>query len=384
MKKNLTKKLQFIVLLISFITLSFPLFSQAPIVVYNASSPNVCDGSAVLVDSTIILSSVQWTLNNGTSPQGVMSVSNLCPGTYSVVYTYYVSPTLIDSMFLTFTVGPVTSCSGLTMSIYTVDATNSTLCDGSASIIVTGGTAPYAYLWSNANILQNQSGLCAGSYCCVVTDANGCTVSDCGTITSPSASVDTILLSNGSCGPAGSAGTLINTANDCNLDYSLVSSGSMTSSTSYYPDSIQTVWTVLDSNRNVLATYNVTYILPANVTAGCYDLILTVSCDTSLRRSVGTGVLIMSQNISLSPTSVAQISDEEINVINPISDQIQIRSNSIINGSVAVFDVQGRLILNTEVNNQSNININSSNFGSGVYFVRIQSDNKIISRKVVK
>ena len=384
MKKNLTKKLQFIVLLISFITLSFPLFSQAPIVVYNASSPNVCDGSAVLVDSTIIVSSVQWTLNNGTSPQGVMSVSNLCPGTYSVVYTYYVSPTLIDSMFLTFTVGPVTSCSGLTMSIYTVDATNSTLCDGSASIIVTGGNAPYAYLWSNANILQNQSGLCAGSYCCVVTDANGCTVSDCGIVSSPSTAVDTILLVNGSCGPSNSMGVISNTANDCNLDYSLVSSGSMTSSTSYYPDSIQTVWTVLDSIGNILATYNVTYNLPANVGVGCYDLILTVSCDTSLRRSVGTGVLIMSQNISLSPTSVAQISDEEINVINPISEQIQIRSNSIINGSVAVFDVQGRLILNTEVNNQSNVNINSSNLGSGVYFVRIQSGDKVISRKLVK
>jgi hypothetical protein len=384
MKKTTTKLFQKTILLISFLTLSLPLFSQSPIIVNNASSTNVCDGSATLVDPSIIVSSVQWFLNNGTSPQGVLTVSNLCPGTYTVVYTYQVSPTLIDSMSLTFTVGPVSNCNGLTMSLYTVDASSSSNCDGTASIIVTGGTAPYTYLWSNANILQNQSGLCIGSFCCTVTDANGCTVSDCGIVSSPSTAVDTILLVNGSCGPSNSMGVISNTANDCNLDYSLVSSGSMTSSTSYYPDSIQTVWTVLDSIGNILATYNVTYNLPANVGVGCYDLILTVSCDTSLRRSVGTGVLIMSQNISLSPTSVAQISDEEINIINPISDQIQIRSNSIINGPVSVFDVQGRLILNTEVNNQSNVNINSSNLGSGVYFVRIQSGDKVISRKLVK
>ena len=384
MKKTLTKQFQKTLLLISFLTLSLQLFSQSPIVVNNASSSNVCDGSATLVDPSIIVSSVQWFLNNGTSPQGVLTVSNLCPGTYTVVYTYQVSPTLIDSMFLTFTIGPSSSCSGLTMSLYTVDASSSSNCDGSASIIVTGGSAPYTYNWSNGTNVQNPTGLCNGNYCCVVTDANGCTVSDCGIVSSPSTSVDTILLVNGTCGPSNSMGVISSTANDCNLDYSLVSSGSMTSSTSYYPDSIQTVWTVLDSIGNILATYNVTYNLPANVGVGCYDFILTVSCDTSLRRSTGNSVLIMSQNVSLSPTATVQISDEEINIINPISDQIQIQSNSEINGNVAVFDVQGKLIIHAEVNNQSNVNINSSNLGSGVYIVRIQSGNKIFSRKLIK
>ncbi len=371
-------------IILSLFLLNNSAFSQSPIIVYNASSPNICDGSATLVDSTVIVNSIVWYLNNGTNQQGNVTATNLCPGTYTVVYSYYSTPTQIDSLSLTFTIGPSSGCNGLTMSINTVDASSSTSCDGSASAIVTGGSAPYIYLWSNGMVGINSFGLCDGNYCCTVSDANGCTVSNCFTISSPSTTRDTLVFVNGTCGPANANGTLTNTANDCNLDYSLVSSGSMTSSTSYYPDSIQTVWTVTDSLSNILATYNVIYVLPANVTAGCYDMILTVSCDTSLRRSGSNGVLILTQNITLSPTAVNQLANEEISIVNPMTELLQIRSNSLINGSVTVFDLHGKIIANKEVNNQSNVNIDSSNFGSGVYFVRIQSDNKTYTRKIVK
>ena len=46
--------------------------------------------------------------------------------------------------------------------------------DGNATI-VPGGTAPYTYLWSiGSQTTQTATGLPAGTYSCVVTDANGC------------------------------------------------------------------------------------------------------------------------------------------------------------------------------------------------------------------
>jgi gliding motility-associated-like protein len=45
---------------------------------------------------------------------------------------------------------------------------------GSIDLTVTGGTAPYTYLWNNGQLNQDVSGLLAGIYNCVVTDANGC------------------------------------------------------------------------------------------------------------------------------------------------------------------------------------------------------------------
>ena len=57
--------------------------------------------------------------------------------------------------------------------------------DGGLSISTTGGTGTYTYLWSNAEITTDITGLTAGTYTITVTDANGCTDTDMSTITEP-------------------------------------------------------------------------------------------------------------------------------------------------------------------------------------------------------
>ena len=46
--------------------------------------------------------------------------------------------------------------------------------DGTASLTVSGGTTPYAYLWSNGATAANLNGLVSGTYTVTITDANGC------------------------------------------------------------------------------------------------------------------------------------------------------------------------------------------------------------------
>ncbi|MEJ6981516.1 Ig-like domain-containing protein [Pedobacter sp. P351] len=53
---------------------------------------------------------------------------------------------------------------------------------GSADVMVTGGTAPYTYLWSNGQTSSEITNLLAGTYTVVVTDANNC-VSSQGSVT---------------------------------------------------------------------------------------------------------------------------------------------------------------------------------------------------------
>ena len=48
-------------------------------------------------------------------------------------------------------------------------------CTGSAWISISGGTMPYTYLWNpGGNTTDSIYNQCSGTYCCKVTDANGC------------------------------------------------------------------------------------------------------------------------------------------------------------------------------------------------------------------
>ena len=58
---------------------------------------------------------------------------------------------------------------------------------GSINIFVGGGTLDYTYLWSNGQSSEDISGLTAGVYTVLVTDANHCTISDSWQVTQPDA-----------------------------------------------------------------------------------------------------------------------------------------------------------------------------------------------------
>lgn len=137
-----------------------------------------------------------------TLPTGQLTstATNLGPGTYSV--TVFDSQTnCSSSASVSISEPPVIS-----LFITSADAKCNGQCDGTASVAVTGGTAPYTYLWTGTSFTSNNSsvnGLCSGNYTVLVRDSNLCAKSNQVIINQPTfvtaISSSTALNCNGIC-----------------------------------------------------------------------------------------------------------------------------------------------------------------------------------------
>lgn len=182
--------------------------SEPPVLLTPGSSTNVtcfgfCNGTASITASGGTPPYVyDWTPGTPTG-DGTPNITNLCPGTYTCTTTDANGCT--STYTTTITQPPV-----LTLNVSHTNATCGGVCDGTATATITGGTAPYIYIWSNGSSTTTPSlnntitNLCAGPYTVQVTDANGCNLTANVTITEPP-----ILL-------ASATGTNITCFNACN------------------------------------------------------------------------------------------------------------------------------------------------------------------------
>jgi streptogramin lyase len=149
------------------------------------------DGTATATASGNIAAVTYAWSNGGTTA----TISNLTAGTYSVTITETASCTAVASY-------TVTEPAILDITCDKTDVTTIGGTDGTASVVATGGTSPYAYLWNSGETTASISNKTSGTYTVTVTDANNCTAICNSTINEPgcnlSASADgTNVLCNG-------------------------------------------------------------------------------------------------------------------------------------------------------------------------------------------
>lgn len=183
------------------VTINGPQPILANAFVSNTSCLAVCDGS-ITVNPT-----------GGTGPysylwapggQTTATISSQCMGTYTVTITDAAGCTQND----TITIG---SWNTLTASALATAPSCNGVCDGAATVTVSSGTAPYSYQW-NDPLGQNTpsaSGLCAGNYQVVVTDASGCGATTNITITQPAAISVATNVTATTCGQCNGAITVV-------------------------------------------------------------------------------------------------------------------------------------------------------------------------------
>jgi gliding motility-associated-like protein len=160
-------------------TISSPL----PIALAGSTSPETCGGSNGSIDLAISggTGPFSTTWSNGSSLE---DPSGLVEGGYTVTVTD-ANGCIADTTLLV---------SGSPMLEITA-ATTDNLCngagDGSVDLTPMNGTAPFTYAWSNGEATEDITGLIAGTYSVLVSDASGCSWSDTLIIDAPTALVVT-------------------------------------------------------------------------------------------------------------------------------------------------------------------------------------------------
>jgi gliding motility-associated-like protein len=120
------------------------------------------------------------------------TIFNLAAGKYYLTITDNSGCTALDSV----TIAEPTALA------WTIDSVNVSCFggnDGQADVSVSGGTAPYTYLWTGGSTNDTIFDLTAGQYFLTITDDNGCIGQDSVTITEPIAPIWTIDSLNVSC-----------------------------------------------------------------------------------------------------------------------------------------------------------------------------------------
>ncbi|PCH92537.1 MAG: hypothetical protein COB85_08060 [Bacteroidetes bacterium] len=147
----------------------------------NPTSCGISDGTAsVLVSGGITPYSYLW---DDLGTQSTSTAVGLIAGGYSVSVTDSAGCVEVANVTISDLGAPAISITNI---IELVCSGNNT---GSATIEVSGGTAPFTYQWDDISLQTDSiaTGLAEGTYNAMVTDANGCSSTESVSISSPSA-----------------------------------------------------------------------------------------------------------------------------------------------------------------------------------------------------
>ena len=268
--------------------------------------------------------------SNGDSTQNLTGAT---AGVYSVTITDSAGCTATNNF-------TIPSASGLLSSVIVNDESCKDLADGAINLSVSGGTAPYTYLWNTNDTTQDLSGLSGGNYTVNITDDAGC-------VTTQSATVN------------------------AGIQYPII---------------------ITQSGDTLFASDapNYQWYLNAQPISGANDSIYIISQGGTYTVSTSVGPCKFGSN-QLVITGIDEFTNfATITVFpNPASDNVTVSLQLKKPQKVALtlVDVLGRKVSSTANDSKAStfqFTLSVKEIGAGIYFLNISTENESKSVKVVK
>jgi len=163
-------------------------------VVSESITNEICGDGTGAIDITVMDAASPYILswNTGATTD---DISSLGAGTYTVTILDANQCELIEGITV------LNESGSLSIASYAVANENCGNADGAIDISVVGGTAPYTFSWSNAEITEDVNSLVAGTYDVTITDDLGCEITESFTVSNNTGTLsESAVVSNETCG----------------------------------------------------------------------------------------------------------------------------------------------------------------------------------------
>ena len=262
------------------------------------------------------------------------ALDNLIPGPYDVTVTDSQGCTAEDAYL-------ITEPEMLVLTVITDHVTCFGLCDGIASVMVTGGQPPYEFIWMTGQATQTIEDLCADDYVVTVIDAAGCEIAITVTIQEPPELViDDIIVVDVTGGMSDGSITVMASGGTPPLSYSI--------------DGV---------------TYQSSNIF-ANLPAGNYAVYVADESGCSI-----DNIPVMVSDV----TSTGNIEARFNWYPNPARDVLHFTTDRTLD--VSILDPNGRLLYNAIVQQDAWLPV--SDFQPGLYLLRCSDGEHVVYQQLV-
>lgn len=270
------------------------------------ATPSICTADNGTATLSPIIGAAPYTYSWSSVPvQTTSTAIDLAPGNYDITVLD------ADGCSLSTTVTVPFDPSDLTVSVSTsTNALCNESCDGSATALELGGTAPYQFVWDDTNVQQTPqaTGLCANTYNVGVADGNGCLATAQVVITEPTALSATAVMDNqANCGNPDGQVSVTAIGGTVALDYFYSWNSTPVQNTAVATNLVPAIYTVTvtDDNGcsetadvNVTSTPGFTASISSFTDASCFQ-----NCDgTATALASNAAVAPLSYSWNSSPT----------------------------------------------------------------------------------
>lgn len=345
--------------------------------VVQISGANTCDGS-IAVNAVGGTTPYSYAWNPSTSMFPTANASNLCGGTYAITVTDGNGCTTTLTVLLSADSTNTNPCNGFSAYMTTTDATSPAICDGSYSIIATGGVMPYSYVIANGMTISTANNMCSGTYTGTVTDANGCAVTVTGVIGNSGGSNfgDTTFFNGTIINDSTVVGSVLsNWIIECGFDYNSVVSATIDSYVQM-GDSTLVTWTIglSDGTTQTIAT---TYYL--NAGNGIYNITLQLTCQIK----TNPRYLFINSQLNYQSAGISEVGANSVTIYpNPVINELNLKGLNE-KTSFQIIDLLGRKVIFGDIST-ANESINVETLKQGQYVLVLNNKNGRYTYKIVK